>query len=1804
MTHISLPQLPVAHDELPSYIRKHSDIPMRELMSPYRQFEAQLREMYAQQRDNSILDDPYINVLPLFTKDTPLIKTRARNLEAETPQEKDKYIMSLPDDKRRPSGSPAVVESLKEFRHNFSVFSESSLTDMDWSNVVAAGSSVVNCLLPVPTEYQKSKRALRQYYHEKFCPASDVDLFLYGLTEDQAIEKIKVIETGIRDAILSEVTVVRTKNAITICSQYPTRHVQIVLRVYKSVSEILAGFDIDCSGAAYDGKQVYCTPRALASYITQINPVDLSRRSPSYENRLSKYSHRNFEVYWPELDRSRIDPTIFERSFHRTLGLARLLVLERLPSTNARDQYLKKRREERGRPDPGFCNQHRLRGNIKDIHEDEVADWVDEDEVSNYHTFTIPYGVKFHAKKIEKLCYTRDLLLNAEWNQPKERDVYLHRHPAFFGRVEDVISDCCGTCPKPTTPEEIEIAKKESEIYVSGNVSFRIDDPGRQQIGSFNPLTDNDWTEMAYVGNTALLCQAIVDGDIEHVEDWLAQEGAGPNKRDYTGRTPLHLAVISSTAEIVKCLVNHGARLVPRLADGRTALHLAAARGDAEIIKILLGKSNANEEEEEDRQDKRRKARLASLKGVRGRKTIKEAETLQPDDSAGSDEDSEAELVDASISDDGMQSVTTGSFVKVDKSDENPKNEATALDDDQSEPDFYKVDVVAWDSKCSALHLAILGGHCSIVELLCQEFGADVLLPIKIGDGSYSNPKVAILTLVLALALPLDKAVCMAQTLLRLGATCSQADANGVTAFHRYIQSGAPSLVESLWDNDKRGLKTAINHIAISGSVHNGSTTTPLMTAIDRGDPILVLKLLGEGAKPQIDFDSWLKSAKFSFEEQLRDYESNFERFQEMTEQPLIVAIKSPHPDTAIELLEQGADPNTITKSSYKVIRHVWARWQKGQTALDVVRDELHKFREYEGDKIQSTRSQGYLRARNEKLEPPLEPSGTTEFLEGFDEDTYQHWLVSTDIAEEFDAYKKALKHYEKKKENRAKLRGSMAKTEAIEDILSQLEKVEKALEGKGAKTFNQLHPDIKDPDESSNQSPKKSSGSPYSLDFKFSNAIDVTEARKGAYIKLFEAAWTGDLATIKSLTLAPWDVDKQEPPLKMAVSDSKGNNPFSLAFLKGHYEVAKAILEIVQAQWVPKEEDKAQFTMNKDDDEESYDSSDAKSEVELEIYKKKIDGQLTIDNLGQVSMQVKSETLPSTFLNWAAPTFVLRDGKVEDTKRKESLIDFATTQNDSKGFNFLMDLLIQFTSQEPEDAGNPEATRFYMLSHNQFGQAVTLGRTDMLAKAIIRTGAGIPIEHLVTESGSEIKLKPRYYQGLSVYGKKRADWANAGRNLVTKAGGSKVPPLLLAAINGSLESTEWFMSDAPMRHYLEFGNSKVAKEDTRLKHLHEAPGGFDRAIFKWISVQNDLVIHCAVMGPLGDGTNRLIEYLIRVYPSSLEAKSTQGYSPLYLACLLGRVQFAKTLINAGADQSVKDKLFNNIIHAALTNNPKGDQLRELLDLLDLDLRSHMFHQRTHLTHGGDTPLHFWLKAANPLSYTWDYSLHGAYHRELLKENLENVKLLSLILEYTQGTDLEILNGAGDTVLHSAVIRHLDKHVRVILDQNPKLLFRENAVGRIPSEIAYDIFINSKAEGLNPIEINASKTIADMLSKCPQTFVQNDSENAGKFRKERTWQVVKEYLTKVDGKRRLVSLNEANDVAKRLGENYSSQRYYQKTTTPGEDRDEEEKKPEEEEEEKDFVTTQYAEKIKTAWSLVEDPEADLIMCDDCGERHA
>jgi len=131
------------------------------------------------------------------------------------------------------------------------------------------------------------------------------------------------------------------------------------------------------------------------------------------------------------------------------------------------------------------------------------------------------------------------------------------------------------------------------------------------------------------------------------------------------------------------------------------------------------------------------------------------------------------------------------------------------------------------------------------------------------------------------------------------------------------------------------------------------------------------------------------------------------------------------------------------------------------------------------------------------------------------------------------------------------------------------------------------------------------------------------------------------------------------------------------------------------------------------------------------------------------------------------------------------------------------------------------------------------LSQRTVYTNFVQATGVGIPLNDLIKKSGVEIKTKPKYYQGLSVGGKKRADWAQApGGNV--KVIEEKIPPLLQAAHNGSLDSVEWFMSDAPMRRYKEFAQSN--KHDKRIKTLEESGKGFDKTIGKWLIASSEFM--------------------------------------------------------------------------------------------------------------------------------------------------------------------------------------------------------------------------------------------------------------------------------------------------------------------------------------------------------------------------
>ena len=74
---------------------------------------------------------------------------------------------------------------------------------------------------------------------------------------------------------------------------------------------------------------------------------------------------------------------------------------------------------------------------------------------------------------------------------------------------------------------------------------------------------------------------------------------------------------------------------------------------------------------------------------------------------------------------------------------------------------------------------------------------------------------------------------------------------------------------------------------------------------------------------------------------------------------------------------------------------------------------------------------------------------------------------------------------------------------------------------------------------------------------------------------------------------------------------------------------------------------------------------------------------------------------------------------------------------------------------------------------------------------------------------------------------------------MVVRSSGPMTPPLLDAALAGNLDSVEFFLGDTPHRLYSEFSKSKASRDDIRFKHLKESPGGFDRAISKWLGADS-----------------------------------------------------------------------------------------------------------------------------------------------------------------------------------------------------------------------------------------------------------------------------------------------------------------------------------------------------------------------------
>ena len=177
-------------------------VSLHQALQPSLDEESELRKLFATDRQNERIANRYVGLVDVFNAPEALRTTRARVIQDDKDHSAN-YVMPLSETNRRKDGTPSTVADLDEFKKNWSVFTEGSLSQLiDWNNVVAAGGAVLACLTPLDEAAKKSKRSIRKYYHSVAYPTSDVDLFLWGLSAEQVREPYRIFRQSLNHSVL------------------------------------------------------------------------------------------------------------------------------------------------------------------------------------------------------------------------------------------------------------------------------------------------------------------------------------------------------------------------------------------------------------------------------------------------------------------------------------------------------------------------------------------------------------------------------------------------------------------------------------------------------------------------------------------------------------------------------------------------------------------------------------------------------------------------------------------------------------------------------------------------------------------------------------------------------------------------------------------------------------------------------------------------------------------------------------------------------------------------------------------------------------------------------------------------------------------------------------------------------------------------------------------------------------------------------------------------------------------------------------------------------------------------------------------------------------------------------------------------------------------------------------------------------------------------------------------------------------------------------------------------------------------
>ena len=1324
-------------------------------------------------------------------------------------------------------------------------------------------------------------------------------------------------------------------------------------------------------------------------------------------------------------------------------------------------------------------------------------------------------------------------------------------------------------CPEPRTVEEKEVAEEESKRYVSPNIEFIKDDPGRQTIGSFHPLTAGDWTHQAYLGNLESLCQAIVDGDLKVVQEWCNSFDVKADNRDHTGRTPLHLACQIGSAGAVQILVDAGARIVSRLTDGITALHIACIRGDIDIINILLEKSEVNEEIEAEKADlKRKKDEQRNTTGETS--SLSQLSGKDINDTEIGANDSDEEIIDLGDERSDTFSMTQGSFVKIPPIE---KTEEVEMDKENDGPDIYDVNILAWDAHVSPLHLAIICGHTEVIHLLVSKFGADVLLPVKHSDDRARYPN-ATLTLMLA-ARNTERSVEMTKILLDLGASASQSDASQFSAIHSVALLGNIEAMKVMVEKDLPRAQAALKHIIVNPTTWRTSTTTPLTSAILAKDETISKELLKAGASPSIKYDEWanayMASASTDLPGQSHNKTSAREKFEEV-DQPIILAANTDLPEVVELLLDMGIDINQLDGNGLQAVREGGDghSYRVGKSLLEIVNAKATL-------SLPSSQS-------SPSVKPPILLS-QHQYLHNYTKGSYQHWQIQNQyvLAEELlkdwqllkDKSNIGQKDSSKTSENLAKAQKCRDHYKALEDRLI----------ASGAQSFKQLHPSVV-PLERDNVVTQSSTQvvetGPKTLgllvDFEIPSIHDIN---KEGYIQLFEAVWRGDKEKIKALTTKP---DVKGNVLRIAVHDNMGISPLHIAIWRGEYDIADLMLEIAHLQYAPddKEAPKRRYHISSitDDDDESEAGGD---EQDFFVSSELVDQEFTIDDVAKLANQVGSKSQAMDFLSWSGQFWMFASlpgahsasslGKTSElnmyprlerwrkshtsiaffqdhfadksSRNKVDILDFAIDTGDidlvrliTKWHNIYVPLTIK-----PK---NPYTVSGHLVPSDKryLFRALKSGHNDIASELVAKFGCGMPIQSLMDEAGVQDPETAKYYQGLLIRGKHKKDWAKeANKTAYTSNTNDPLKTsLFLNAIssNSSSATIEWCLSDSPQRLLTEWLSQN---KDKRVQNFASTNGSPEEIVTEWLESRQSLAIHIAVLSLKWKSDKleerneaaEILKYLIRVIPDSLETKNATGYTPLALAFLSKTTEAASILISAGANQTTRDYNGANIIHLALLNNGRWSkenvlELEHCLALIDKSILTSLFVERCSLGPTGITPLALWL---------WKLPTPGVYDPRPEDTNKFELAVLETLLKYMDHEPLQMVDGGGQMPLHTCVKENFLHLLEHLCNNRPELVLLENGMGQTALELCYSIFI---AEAVNPINSSPARSYGQYNYR-----PLHNKPFQVPFVHSKALSTLKKTQSMVNEKRRiLISSLQASEVTKRLAD---AERKVQRTRT-------------------------------------------------------